>query len=129
MVSQADLSMMTSAQAGFMPDLCDVLALPGTPVSDGMGGFLTDDSAFITGASAIPCRLSHQSGDGRELIQALGASTIVHTYITVPLGTVVFVRDRIKVTSKGNRIFDVIANTPESYQTAIRIRCVEVGAS
>jgi head-tail adaptor len=106
------------------------LALPGsaviqryTPVADGMGGY--DQTWAAVGT--VAARLYPQNVRALAESTAGGAQVISETrwFLTLPYGTVITAKNRVKV---GSRTWEIVAvNNSEMYQTAVRCEVVAFG--
>lgn len=96
-----------------------------TKVDDGRGG--QTDSWNVS--STVPCRLEPFMGRKGGDEEQRGDLFITAGYwrITLPSGTDITSKDRVTVTTKANRTFEVKAvDGPKSYEVVLRAFCVEM---
>ena len=115
MLTTAHLTAMQAVQNTILPGTAIIQRYSET--DDGMGNTL-ETWANVGTAN---CRLMPQVN--RRMEGVAGGQEISETlwYVTMPVGTVVTAKDRLKI---GNRTFQITeVNNSQSYQTAVRCDC------
>lgn len=120
LISPGMLTQLRTLGLSTMTDTAQILR--NTPVSDGRGG--TTDAWSVS--STVACRLTPNNG-WREGAANDRYITESNWKILLPSGTDVTATDRIKVTTKANRTFEIKGiDGPKSVEAVLRAYCNEV---
>ena len=129
MLGSGELAQLRADVAYTLPDRCTVQR-PGTPVSDGAGGWTTP-YADVAGLVGIACAVA-PFGRGAE--QVFGGRVVEASdwVITLPAATDVRQADRVVATvtdQADTRTFEVVGIAgPRSLELSRRVACREVNA-
>lgn len=121
MIAAEELTSLRAAHEGNLPDLCDILTVATS--RDAQGGPTETETARAT---AVPCAvaLSIRLPEEQLIAERLRASVLAT--VIVPAETTVLPSDRIRVTTQGNRLFEVVAGAGRSTEVARRVICREI---
>ena len=118
MLTAAEVAEMRSTQVLAQAGTCVITR--GALTADGMGGFTQTWSA----AGTVSCRVMPATESGAERLISDRITEADAWVITVPQGTDVVAKDRI---AESGRTFEVVAPLPHTWETALRVVCVEIG--
>lgn len=121
LISPSTLARYQRVSESLLLDTCQILRA--TVTDDGRGG--QTDSWNVS--STVACRLMPFKGS-LEGLQAGGVFVTVGAFfISLPSGTDVTPKDRIKITTKNNRTFEVKhTDGPKTFEVALRAYCTEL---